>query len=69
MANDPVTALADLVKEVFMWFTDPTKFQALTLDMKLEKLSNALKVALDARAMDAADLIYAELRRLSDTKR
>ena len=65
MANDPITALADLVKEVFLWFTDPTKFQSLTRESKLEKLSEALKIALDNKAYGAADLIYAELRRLS----
>ncbi len=62
-----VGAVATLLAEVFTWFTDPTKFAQMKLENKLEKLQNALKVALDNRAMDAADLIYAELRRLSDT--
>ena len=63
-----VGAVAQLLAEVFAWFTDPTKFTQLKLENKLEKLSNALKVALDNHAMDAADIIYAELRRLSDSK-
>jgi len=67
MAEDPVTALADLVKEVFLWFTDPTKFTALTREAKIEKLQNALLVALKHHAGPAADLIYSELRKLSDS--
>lgn len=67
MANDPVTALADLVKEVFLWFTDPTKFAALTREAKIEKLQNGLLVALKNHAGPAADLMYNELRKLSDS--
>lgn len=63
MANDPATAIADLLKEVFVWFTDPTQFATLKREVQLEKLQDALQVALDNRAMDAADVIYAELRK------
>jgi hypothetical protein len=62
-----VGAVATLLAEVFAWLTDPSKFAQLKLENKLEKLQDALKVALDNKALDAADIIYNELRRLSST--
>jgi hypothetical protein len=65
MAGAPGEEYAKLLAEVFAWFTDPTKFAQLKLEAKLDKLSTALTTCLNNRDLVAADLIYAELRKLS----
>lgn len=62
-----IGAVATLFTEVFSWVTDPTKYQTLSREGKLAKLQEALKTALDNRHMDAADLLYGELRRMSES--
>jgi hypothetical protein len=65
MAGDPITAIATLLNTVLTWVFDPAGYAKLTREAKIEKLMDALQVALDARALDAVDLIFVELRKLS----
>jgi hypothetical protein len=62
-----VGAVAALLNTLAMWALDPAGLKQLTRDQKLEKLKNGLLVALDANAFDAADLIFAELRRMHES--
>jgi hypothetical protein len=65
MAADPITAIATLLNTVLTWVFDPAGYARLSREAKIAKLLDALKVALDNGAYDAADLVFVELRRLS----
>ena len=65
MAVGDVGAVAQLLNTVLTWLFDPAGYSKLTREAKLAKLMEALKVALDNGAYDAADLVFTELRRLS----
>lgn len=64
MSGD-VGAVAELLNLLASWFLKPEGYQTLTRENKLKALLEALKVALDAKAFGAADLIFQELRKLS----
>jgi hypothetical protein len=49
------------------WVLDPSGFSTMTREQKLDHLHKALLTALQANALDAADGVFAELRRLSQT--
>lgn len=59
-----VSAVANLMNKVVSWFIDPSGFSQLKRENQIEEITEALSVALDARAFDAADLLYAKLREL-----
>jgi hypothetical protein len=62
-----VGAVATLLNTLASWFLNPNGYATLSREDKLAKLHDGLKTALDAGAYDAADLVFAELRRLSQT--
>lgn len=62
-----VGAVAELLNTWSKWVLDPSGFSAMTREQKLEHFHKALLTALSANAFDAADAIFAELRRLSHT--
>lgn len=60
-----VGAVAALLDTWSKWFLSPSGYSELTRDQKLEHLHAALKTAMEAKAYDAADAVFAEYRRLS----
>lgn len=60
-------AIATLLNTIVSWFLEPDGYAQLTREKKLEQLHGALQVALDNHADDAANLIFRELRRLSQS--
>jgi hypothetical protein len=62
-----VGAVAILINTLASWFLKPDGYAAMSREEKLATLHASLKTALDAGAYDAADLVFAELRRLSQT--
>ena len=47
------------------WFLKPNGYATWTREKKLEALAEGLKVALDEKNMEAADVIFAEMRKLA----
>ena len=62
-----IGSVADLLSTWSKWVLDPSGFSTMTREQKLDHLHKALLTALSANAYDAADAVYAELRRLSQT--
>lgn len=62
-----VGAVAELLNTWSKWVLDPAGLSTMTREQKLEHFHKALLTALSANAYDAADAVYAELRRLSQT--
>jgi len=60
-----VGAVATLINTIVSWFLDPAGYQKLTREAKIAQLHQGLQVALDHQAFDAADALFAELRKLS----
>lgn len=58
------SAVASLIDKIVSWFIDPQGFEKLTREHQIEEITTALAQALDARAFDAADLLYQRLRKL-----
>ena len=62
-----IGAVAELLNTWSKWVLDPTGFSTLTREQKLEHLHKALLTAIQANALDAADGVFAALKRLSQT--
>ena len=65
MPGGDIAAVATLLNTLTAWALSPDGYVKMKREAKIEQLLDALKVALDARAHAAGDLIMAELRRLS----
>lgn len=62
-----VASVADLLNTWSKWIVDPTGLASMTREEKLAHFHTALIVAIQNKAWAAADGIYAELKRLSQT--
>ncbi len=60
-----VGLVAQLLNTLASWALSPDGYSKMRREDKIEKLQDALKVALDNKAYAAADLVFAELRKLS----
>ena len=71
MAGDPITALADLVRDAFKFATDPGGFENMKLEHQIEVVHAAIVVARAARARGEAgadntlDALFDRYRELS----
>lgn len=65
MASDPITAIADLVREAFKFATDPGGFENMKLEHQLEVIHAAVMVARTQGDTDTIDALFDRYRELS----
>jgi hypothetical protein len=63
-----IAAVATLLSQLFGWAVDPAGLAKMKLTHRLNVIDAGVKIALDKGDMAAADLLFAELRQLHDTK-
>lgn len=59
-----VGSVAELIKAIFDYATEPEGYHADSLERKLAKLTEAAHRALDAKDWPAVDAVLAELKRM-----
>jgi len=65
MAVDPITAIADLVREAFKFATDPGGFENMKLEHQIQVIHAAITVARIKGDVPALDLLFDKYRELS----
>jgi len=61
-----VGAVATLLNTWSKFFLDPDGYKSMTREAKLKHLREAIDVALEHQAYDAADRVFSEYRRLRE---
>lgn len=65
MAGDPITAIAELVREAFKFATDPGGFENMKLEHQVNVIHAAMIVARAKGDTDTEDMLFEKYRELS----